>query len=118
MARVIDAPLLINCDAMDERNASFLEVIGGEVLHFDGARRFGRMTIHQLRTVRCTQRHAVVWSACSTRSSTSRSDSEYRRYQRTAQRIKTGPVATHRLQPIRLEGSVVILALYFGTRRV
>jgi hypothetical protein len=48
---------------------------------------------------RCTQRHTLVWSAGRPRSvrssSTSRYDSENRRYQRTAQRIVSGAKCRH-----------------------
>src|ERR1700674_2903877 len=64
---------------------------------------------------RCTQRHTVVWSACSPRSSssssTSRSDSEYRKYQRTAQRIRSGSGCRH----LKIAGRVVILGALQAT---
>src|SRR6516165_6540187 len=48
---------------------------------------------------RCTQRHTVVWSTSrqrsSSNSSTSRNESEYRRYQRTAHRMSWGSVCRH-----------------------
>src|SRR6202790_535613 len=54
----------------------------------------------------------VVWSACRPRSvsnsSTSRSESEYRRYQRTAQRISSGAVCRH----LKIAGRVAFFTVF------
>jgi hypothetical protein len=68
-----------------------------------------RMNILALRgPLRCTQFQTVVWSTSKPRSfkssSTSRSDREYRRYQRTALRIRTGSVCRH----LKIAGRVAI----------
>ena len=66
---------------------------------------------------RCTQRQIVVWSASRPRSfrssSTSRSDSEYRRYQRTALRMRTGSVCRH----LKIAGRVAISGSLQATSR-
>src|SRR5262245_55424152 len=56
----------------------------------------------------------VVWSASRPRSlsssSTSRSESEYRRYQRTVQTISSGAVCRH----LKIAGRVAFLTLFSG----
>src|SRR5215831_17993934 len=56
----------------------------------------------------------VVWSASRPRSisnsSTSRSESEYRRYQRTAQRISSGAVCRH----LKIAGRVACFTVFSG----
>ena len=61
-----------------------------------------------------TQRQIVVWSAFRPRSlsssSTSRNESEYRRYQRTAQRISSGSVCRH----LKIAGRIVFFMISSG----
>jgi len=59
----------------------------------------GTVTLHPRQTVRSASRPRSFRS-----SSTSRSDSEYRRYQRTALRIRTGSVCRH----LKIAGRVAI----------
>ena len=64
--------------------------------------------------VRVTQRQIVVRSASSPRSlsnsSTSRNESEYRRYQRTAQRISSGSVCRH----LKIAGRIAFFMICSG----